>query len=432
MVFKLNLMLFKIKKKLINLINFLHRIIFGHEMSLEMKKFIKNLSWSFFGGFISAGIMLILTILAGRKLGPEGFGQYNSLLSFATALTFFFLLGNDSGSVRYLSDEKNKKEKKEILSTSLIIVMAQSVIFGLLAFVFSDAIIRKFSLDSNVLIFGVILALVLATKSLFDGYLRSFHLIKKQSGIRIVDAFLSIFFFFLFYYFFKKTEYYYYVVAISCGAIFFILVSVFILRENFGKFSVKSVRELFNYNKFLIIGAIGGIIMSLEKYFIGKYISIYELGVYSAYYAASFLIISNLGAIFMNVFWPSAIKERKSMNIIVEKLNVLFLKVFPFWFVFATGFVSLVVIFMGEGYAFNWVYVFLISVSSFMSFVFSTFLGLLKIDRIKESVIVSILCYILLIASIVIFKSILYYIISQILLYSIFYIIIKKRLSIDF
>lgn len=420
------------KQKIIAVVESVHRWFFGHEMSDEMRKFLKNLSWSFFGGIIASGVMLILTILAGKKLGPEGFGQYNSLLSFATALSFLFLLGSDTGSVRYLSDKSYQKDKGKILTTSLVIVLIQSILFGLIVYVFSDFIIKSFSLNKNILIFGMMLSFILAVKSLTDGYLRSFHLIKRQGIIRILDAFISISSFLLFYYILNKIIYHFYAVAILCGAIFFIIVSLITLRKNFGKISFRSAKVLFRYNKFLLIGSVGGIIISLEKYFIGRYLGIYELGIYSAYYAASFLIISNLGSIFMNVFWPSTIKEKESMKIIAQKLDVLFLKTFPCWIIFSVSFVSLLIIFLGKDYPFNLTYVFLISVSSFLAFVFSTFLSLLNIDRIKEAVVISFSCYVFLILSIIVFKNIYGYLISQIFLYLVFYLIIKKRLTIDF
>jgi len=420
------------KKKLMTIAESLHRRVFGHEMSEEMRKFLGNLSWSFFGGIIASGVMLIVTILAGKKLGPEGFGQYNSLLSFATAMTFLFLLGNDTGSVRYLSDREHQNKKGEILTTSLIMVLMQALIFGLLLFLFFDFIKHKFSFDDSFLFLGLVFSLLLSLKSLLDGYLRSFHLIKKQSIVRIVDSLLVIVSFLFFYYYLGRTEYYFYAVSISIGVTTFIVLGFILISNNFAKFSFAQVKFLFNYNKFLIFGSIAGFVMSLERYFIGKYIGTYELGIYSAYYVASFLIISNLGGIFMNVFWPAAIKEKNNLKVILDKLNSLFLKSFPFWILFNSIFVFAVIFFMGKNYVFNSLYVILFPISSFVAFSFSTFISVLNIDRIKESVVISFFCYFILLILIATLQNIMYYLVGQIFIYLIFSWIVQKRLNISF
>ena len=410
----------------------IHLRVFGHEMSSEMREFLKNLSWSFFGGVIASGVMLILTILAGRKLGPEGFGQYNSLLSFATALTFLFLLGNDTGSVRYLSDKDHQDEKGKILTTSLAMVLIQSIFFGLVVFFFFDFIKERFSFESNFLFLGIIFSLLLSMKALLDGYLRSFHLIKKQSFIRILDALLAIISFSFFYYYLGKVEYYFYAVAVSAGAILFIILGLFVVSNNFAKFSFKHAKLLLNYNKFLILGSAAGFIMSLERYFIGKYMGTYELGIYSAYYSASFLIIANLGSIFMNVFWPTAIKEKGSLEAIVIKLNKLLLRAFPFWILLNSVFTYLIILTMGKDYVINIWYIILFAISSFVAFSFSTFVSVLNIDRIKESVIISLFCYLILLILIVALHSITYYLIGQILIYLFFSLIVQRRLVLNF
>lgn len=414
------------------IVGIIHKSIFGHEMSEAMKGFLKNLSWSFFGGVTAAGIMFLLTIVAGRTLGPEAFGQYNSLLSFATALSIFFLLGNDVSSVRYLADKQYENKREEIFTTALVVVLFQSVFFSLIYYIFFDFIKEKFALGNELLLTGIIFSFLLAIKSLFDGFLRAFHLIKKQGFIRIFDASLALFSFLLFYHFLHRTDYFFYVVSVSLGLFSFSILSLFLLFGNFKRFSFKMLKLLFEYNKYLILGTVAGFIVSLEKYFIGRYTGTYELGVYSAYHAASFLIIANIGSVFTNVFWPSSVTEKKSLEAISTKLDILFLKIFPLWAVFNFFFIYIVIIFMGESYPLDYVYIVLFAVNSFLSFAFSTINGLLKVNRVMEFVVTSSLCYLSLILLIVVFKSVLAYLIGQIFVYIAFYLISKRRLRKDF
>lgn len=420
------------KERIFSVVEIIHKSIFGHEMSEVMRDFLKNLSWSFFGGVMAAGIMFVLTVVAGRTLGPEAFGQYNSLLSFATALSIFFLLGNDVSSVRYLADKQYENDREEIFTTAIVIVLFQSVFFSLVYFILFDFIKGTFALNSDLLLTGIIFSFLLAIKSLFDGFLRAFNLIRKQSFIRIFDASLALSSFLIFYYFLNKTEYYFYIVSVSLGLFSFSALSLLLLYGNFKKFSFRMLRLLFGYNKYLILGTVAGFIVSLEKYFIGHYAGTYELGIYSAYHAASFLIIANVGSVFTNVFWPSSVTEKKSLEAILMKMNVLFLKIFPVWIVGNFLFIYVVIMFMGKNYPLNYAYIILFAVNSFLAFAFSTINGLLKINRIKEFVITSSLCYVALILLIVVFKSVLYYLIGQIFVYIAFYLISNNGLKKDF
>lgn len=421
-----------LKNEIYLIIKRFHLIVFGHAMSNVMESFLKNLSWSFFGGATASAIMFFLNLIAGRKLGPDAFGQYNYILSFSTALTIFFLLGNDVSSVRYLSDKKYEKDKEEIFTTSVMIVIFQSFLFGLIFYLFFELIKIKFSLSQEILLVGIIFSFLLAMKSLFDGYLRAFRLIKRQSFIRIFDSILAIVAFLFFYYFLDKKDYFFYIIAISVGLLFFISASLIALFGNFKKFSIKAAKLLFSYNRFLILGAGVGFIIGLEKYFIGRYIGTYELGIFSAYHAASFLIISNIGYIFMNVFWPSSIMEKQNLEAISKKLNILFVKIFPFWIIFNFFFIFLAVFFMGKDYPLNFSYIFLFAITSYLSFTFSIVNGLLKINRIKEFVLMSYLCYMSLIVLIILFKNILLYLIGQVFVYFVFCIISNKILAKDF
>jgi len=75
-LFRMNLM--ALKSRAISFTEVLHRRIFGHEMSDVMRKFLSNLSWSFFGGVASSVIMALVTILAGKNLGAVSFGEFYS------------------------------------------------------------------------------------------------------------------------------------------------------------------------------------------------------------------------------------------------------------------------------------------------------------------------------------------------------------------
>ncbi len=384
-------MIKKGKQKLMKIAEVVHLKFFGHPMSDTMREFLGNLSWSFFGGIIAAGIMFVVQILAAKWLGPEEFGKYNALLSFATAFSFFFLLGSDIGSVRFLSDKEYKKEQKDILATTLFIVSIQILIVGVILFLIKDIAIKYFSVGKIFVTLGFFWAVINAYKSIFDGYFRSLALIKRQSIIRIISALLVGGFFVLTYIFCGETSYIFYVYAMIFGTLSFIFIGGILAFRDIGKIKWQNIKLLFGYNKFVIIVSVGGFLMGLEKLLIGKFIGITELGVYSAYFAASFFVINILGGIFLNIFWPQLIAQKDAIPVVIKKLIIIFKWIIIPWVVLDTIFIFLYMHFLGVQYSFELGMAIAFSVVAFFSFVTGVYFSILNIDYIKITAIGSLI-----------------------------------------
>jgi len=422
-------MILKIRERLIYFSEAVHLKIFGHEMSNEMRDFIKNLSWSFFGGIIAAVVMFAINIFAGRLLGPVEYGKYNYLLSLATATAFIFLLGNNLSGVRYISDKKYNDKKNSILTAAFVMSLVQATVFLIVIVLLSGFIANHFNFDKKIVYLIFVLGFVLSFKDLFDSFLRALNLIKKQSLFKIVDAtIVAILFFMLLYFFKKEFSYFDYVYALMSGGVFSIVALFYSIRKNIVKFKWEQVFLLLHYNKFLIFAAMGGFIIGLDKVFIGKYIGTESLGIYSAYYAASQLVMINFVIIFMNIFWPATINNKHNIREIVKKVNTIIFKFFPFFV--GVNFLSIyfIVLLFGKQYPMQFTWVLLFAFSSIFSIIFYIFLNLLNIDRIARSIVVSLICYSLVILSIIVFKNIVVYLIFQIIVYWIAIYYIKKVL----
>jgi O-antigen/teichoic acid export membrane protein len=403
-----------IKQKTVRLVEVLHLRLFGHEMGEEMRKFLGNLSISIFGGVAATAIMFLVSILGARFLGPEGFGMYNSVLSFASALAFLLLLGSDSGIVRFVSDKNHKEEGGGFLTSSLLFVIFVGLFFLFVSFLFYEKID---GLTNGNAFLAIALAVALSMKALADAFLRSYQLFARQSLLRIIDALLVIAFFFFAFFLFGKETFNYYIYALIFGTTFFITVSFWLLRKNFGSFSWSKLVKLLNYQKYLIIAGIGGIFIGLEKYFVGKFIGVSDLGIYSVYHAASFLIIANLGSMFMNVFWPTVIRNNESIEMILKKLIQLFSKAFVFWVILDSILIFLVLKVSGSEYAFYFSYAVLFSVISFFAFVYSIFVSILNINNIGIATIFSLVIGFAIVLAIIFSGSLQVYIFSQVAIY---------------
>jgi O-antigen/teichoic acid export membrane protein len=81
------------KKRFSEIAEMIHFRLFGHSIGDEMREFLHNLSWSFFGGIVAAAIMFATNVLAGRWLGPVEHGKYNLIVAISSFLVAFMILG---------------------------------------------------------------------------------------------------------------------------------------------------------------------------------------------------------------------------------------------------------------------------------------------------------------------------------------------------
>ncbi len=414
------------KRNLVRLTEIAHLRIFGHEIGNEMRRFLGNLSWSFFGGVIAAAIMFAVNILAGRWLGPEEYGKYNAILSFATILSTLYLFGMDTSSVRYLSDKKHADSSKKIFTTALYFVMLIQGIITLLLLLWYRFFSSEVFFSESFLLLGILLAIIISFKSLFNGFLRAFHKYKQQSSLRIIDAVfvLAAIFLLVSFYQWRIASSYAYSFVIGGGV--FIGFSLWNLRKNIFRFDFSLLKKIFfEYNRYVLVMSLIGMVLVSDKLIIGKILGMEALGYFSAYYVASHLFVAELGGIFMNVFWPSVIKNAESMVELVKKTTRLFIFFTPVW-VFLIGLSTLVIFsFFGKEYPLRYDYVILFSINTFLGFLLSIFIGFLSIHYIRKSILISFLFVIFSITTLVLTKNITLYLFVQILSQIVFIMWIK-------
>lgn len=405
----------RIKTKLFRLAEAIHLRLFGHEMSETMRTFLGHLSLSFFGGIIAAGMMFVVNILAGRWLGPEEYGKYNAILSFATVMATLYLFGADVSGVRYLSDRKHADSSKEIFTTLFLWVVGAAGFVILSLLLFQRFFVETFSISPKFLFLGGVLALVLAFKNLLNGFLRAFQKYREQNSYRILDA-ISVLVCFLvlclLYGYRFATSYAY---SMMAGGFLFIALTVFLLRHYFSKFDLSILKKIFKeYNKYVLISSLIGMAIASDKLLIGKFIGLKVLGVYSAYYAASHLIVAEFGGIFMNVFWPAAIRNAEAMEPVVKKVMRIFVTYSPVWVLLIALNTWVFLLFFGKDYPLRFDYLILFSINTFLGFLFSLFISFLNIDTIRRAIIFSGIFVVVSISALVAFKDVGIYIGVQI------------------
>jgi len=344
------------KKIIIKFIEWFHLKIFGHPIGPEMKKFIVNLFWSTFGGGLAALIVLGVNVFAGRLMGPTEYGKYNLVLVVVNYLLVPIYFGLDIATIRAIAKSKDKKEASKNISSAAPFIFCSLVVVLSISLIFRRLFAGLFSTEVSLINYALIFTIFMVFKNILDGYIRGIHSFKYQFIGRIIETCLIVSSFFLLFVFLKKDIYTSYLIVLASGASAIAIFYLIRLRSYFGKFNFQTLRNLLSHGKYFVINsALLTVFLSLDKLVINKYLDPFELGLYGAYYTASFTLITQLSQMFNNVFFPSVAKNLS--RAIFTKIEKLFLIGFAPMFIAVTLIVFVLVKLFGSKYGLYWSYV---------------------------------------------------------------------------
>lgn len=183
--------------KLFAVINTIYRTLFHEEISYEVEKFIKNLSYVSIGMAIASVFLFSYNILAGCWYGPSEYRTFTLVQSVVMFLYIPMLLGFHTAMVKYNAKKVDFLRQRCIISTTYILVLLFTVVSLLVYFIFSKEIIAIFSISSEVFYFAVLFAVLFVYYTLTVEILRSPHMICTYSQLMPVrSAFLFVAFLF--------------------------------------------------------------------------------------------------------------------------------------------------------------------------------------------------------------------------------------------
>lgn len=406
-----------IKTKFFRFAEIVHLRLFGHSMSAEMRIFLGNLSWSFFGGVIAAGVMFIVNIIAGRWLGPEQYGGFQSLLSLASFFSALFLLGLHTSGIRYLADTSYSGVRREVFTSISVTVFLSALFFSGAVFFFSDFFSKILSIPKFFLFLSITLAFSMTMKELFNAFLRSFQKIKLQSFLRLFESFLVLGVFLLVFHFLFGQDHKTYFLAMLIGSTGFVVASLAFLKGIFSRVNFWLLGNIFrNYSFYVMLGSFVGSFIFIDRFLIGQFVGLYELGIYSAYYTSSHLVVAEIAAVFMNVFWPALIANSESKKLVLQKLFKIFVVSSPIWIGLVVASMSAFFVLFGKEYPWDILLIGLFSVNSFLGALFSLYLAFINIDQIKKGIALNVIFFLGAIGTLVIFRDIPVYIFGQIVM----------------
>ncbi len=340
--------------KLFALINFVYRAIFHEEVSSEVEKFIKNLSYVGIGTITASVFSFSYNILAGRWLGPSEYGTFTLVQSVAMFLYIPMLLGFHTAMVKYNAEKIDFLRQRSIISTTYILVLLFTVISLLVYFIFSQEIMAIFSISSELFYFAVFFAVLFVFYTLAKEALRSLHMIQVYSRLMPVQSAILLLTFLIFVFVFKELSFRspLYSMLLAYGVTGGIILA-FLRRYLRPEFSKEWAHRLHRYSIYSLMGGVSSVLYSnIDKIAINTYMSVSSVGVYWAYNYSFTTLILLLSSIFVTVFFPIA-SMCPNKEILFKRINkIVILLIMLGWPLAAsTGYVILKL--YGEGYPFD-------------------------------------------------------------------------------
>jgi O-antigen/teichoic acid export membrane protein len=308
----------------LNIFRKAYRFVFREEVSTEMLAFVKNLLFVGTGTAISALISMAFNITGGRQLGPEEYGKFALIQSVAMFLYIPMLMGFHISMLKYTSEKLGTKRQADIVTSSYLLVAALIIIFTLIYLILMPFLISIFGIEPELYYLAIAFAVVFTFFTLTTSALRGLNRMRLFSIFQIAYSLLliSIFVVFLFS---QGLSYKAMVFAmlISLAVITAIIIGVSIRRYILGRVKLAIAKILARYAIYLVVGCFSFEVYSnVDRIIIGRFLNIGDVGVYSAYYAASINVAFLFSGIFSMVFFPT-VTRYKNKEQIYKKINKL-------------------------------------------------------------------------------------------------------------
>jgi len=330
--------------KIIDIICFFYERWFHEEASVEIEKFIKNLSYVGIGTIIAAVFSFSFNILAGRWLGPSEYGYFTLVQSVAMFLYIPMLLGFHAALVKYNTEKIDFIRQRCIISTTFILVSLFTMVSLIIYFVFSKQIMNIFSISEEIFYLALVFAVFMVFYTLTNETMRSLHRIKEYSLFNPIFFMILFFSFLAFIFVFKEASFKSPLISmlLACGITGGILLA-FLRKYIRPEFSWQWAKKLQTFSMYSLISGISYVLYAnFGKIVINMYLPVSNVGIYWAYNYSFTAVIFIFTSIFVTVFFPVAsMCLDKGMLFMRIKKIVLLLIIFGWPLALVSGYIIL-------------------------------------------------------------------------------------------
>lgn len=311
-------------------VSFFYEKIYQEPINEEVEDFVKNLSFVGIGTLLSTIFGFLFNIIAGRILGPSGYGTFTLVQSIAMILYIPMLLGINTAMIKYCAETTDHDRLRQIISTTYNTVVFLTAISVIIFIFFINQLTAYFSVNQEIIWLSIIFAVLSVFYILTTSALRGLHRMKEFALFQPIFGFTLLSTFFIFIYIqppsFKAMVYANY---LAFGVIGCLIVIIFLKKYLAFRIDNLWLSTAWRYSNFALIGGLAFTLYSnIDRILINYYMDIETVGIYGVYYYASFAFIGLLSGIFITVFFPMASKI-PDKKMIYSKLN----KILPYLFI---------------------------------------------------------------------------------------------------
>lgn len=350
----------------VDMLDRLHRRIFGVPMGAEMHQFVKNFGLILISGGLYGISFLLVNLFGARLLGPEQYGQYQLGLALVNVFVIILSLSGAPATMKLLRQHQNDTSKvvTSVLGTTLFSV----AVIGLL-FVFVNPLAALLSIPPRIWFLSIgtaaALGFYLIAKSFLQGMGKfgTYVVAEVIPGVVLASAFLLAFFPL------ADRSAATLLIVLGMGYISGFFVVLVALRALLRHPSTTYVRPYLNMVKYtLLLSIAAAVFNNVDRFFLNIFHGPAELGRAGAYLFSGMLLFGPLTQIFTAAFFPSAAQASPSATLAISgKLRRLlwlgFVTLLPA--IFATG--LLFRAFLGSGYLLDVSVLAIFSVAIFLS-----------------------------------------------------------------
>jgi O-antigen/teichoic acid export membrane protein len=254
------------------------------------------------GILLNRSLSFFLLPLYTQFFSPGELGLYNLIQSIWLFIILIYVYGLETSFIKSFIDEKDSLKRKEIYSTTFILITTTSIFFSILIYLFAGNITALFSFDDKAkaeyLIKILSLLLFFDTLSRFPLLLLRAELkAKTYFFLTLISLIVNLSLNVIFIVFMKlniEAILYSYIISV----IFVLVIGIIITKKYIGwNFSVKRAKDLVVYgNKFIYMGLFLILIDISDRFFLKYFFDESIVGIYSANYRLASVMSLSIAA----------------------------------------------------------------------------------------------------------------------------------------
>lgn len=358
-------------------VRFYHTVL-KKEPSDKVSGFFKNFSYLALAEIIGSVIGFPIKILVGRFLGPVEYGKYSLVINLAQFFIIPMILGFSTAALKYLPTHPEKKSQIIGMIGSLAVssTLCSSVLFLLTHSVWT----RLFSISEDIFRWTIAFSIAYVLYYVFEAFQRGLSRFSLLFWISILNSVVLLLIFVVLLFGFHQSTYQTFVTAnigafaFSCGVFL-----VYIFRDKPKVVFEKDLsRKILEYTGWSTLGGITGFLISnTDRLFLNSLVSLYWVGVYSAYANASTVIIGRFFQLFLNVYFPSVAKEQDKEGVLRTVRQMYKIAVVP---VFIISFLSIwaIIWLFGNKFPIRMDFIILFSINNCLMILYQLYMWLIN------------------------------------------------------